>query len=153
MEDQYRPIHESYFRCLYCDAEFDIPENDNLCPCCFSECIAVNNRHNISSILWKLPRRYSKLFYNGQKSVSYSTRQKKPIADRICYIIGSMYKVYYPTYWDGYSFTDDANRAVIYATVKDARIKIYKSSMGQYCYPVVVEAKLFGGRVIPLREI
>lgn len=150
MDHYYKPHHECYFRCLYCGYEFDTPENDDLCPECFSECIAVNNRSNISHIMDKIKVTNNKLFYGNQQSVSYSTRQKKPIADRYCYIIGTSYRKYYPTYWNGTCFIDDPNQAVVYASEKYAQTKIYKSGMGNYCFPIVVKARLFGGNVIPI---
>ena len=128
------------FICNDCGEEFDIPENDDLCPYCYSNNI---DHKDVRPNLKQLGK-----FYGKFDSCSYSKRDKYPIPDCKCFII-AMNSCYGSSgYWDGKTCNPDRHRATIYASANAAKKKIKFSSMNEYCYPFVEEANYINNEIV-----
>lgn len=126
------------FICNDCGEEFDIPENDDLCPYCYS-----NNIHHYSQELDYVPN-----FYGRFQSVSYSVRDKHSIPDCKCFIIAmdSCYGAF--GWWDGKRCNMDKKMATLFATAEDAKRKIHFSKMNSYCHPHVEEVNVINNEIV-----
>lgn len=126
------------FICNDCGEEFDIPENDDLCPYCYS-----NNIHHYVQELDYVPN-----FYGRSQSVSYSVRDKHPIPDCKCFVIAmdSCYGAF--GWWDGKQCNMNKKMATLFATAEDAKRKIHFSKMNSYCHPHVEEVNVINNEIV-----
>lgn len=128
------------FICQDCGEVFDIPENDDLCPYCYSD--------NVEHVDPEKELEHVKSFYDKFESCSYSKRDKYPIPDCKCFII-AMNSCYGSSgYWDGKTCNYDRKKATIFATANTAKKKIKFSSMNEYCDPFVEEVNYINNEIV-----
>ena len=132
---------DNLFICQNCGEEFPVPENDDLCPFCYSYNITHKEPEDVEL-------HYVDNFYGKTKSTSYSRRDNYPIPDCKCFVI-AMNSCYGSSgYWDGKTCNPDKNHATIFATRNEAGKKIKFSKMNNYCDPVIEEVKLINNEII-----
>ena len=141
----------SGLRCRDCGYQFIDPENDDLCPNCYSANIEPYSEIEIpddTTIQKKLftanktnKLEMSRVFSNGSKSMSAKRREKNQISDCLCCVIWSKYNAGYfcgdKTVKVGdYSykqptFDKDRNKATIFSDAKSAYSKIEYGNLQQ----------------------
>ena len=111
-------IFEKEFVCKDCGFEFDIPENGDLCPDCFSP----NVDHTRSSRI--VPLKHIEFFPNKTRSKTYARRLTQEVPDALYYILVSRYG-----YVDGKQYVPDLQQATLYTTRIAAKKKIENSPL------------------------
>lgn len=111
-------IFEKEFVCKDCGFEFDIPENDDLCPDCFSSNIGHTKDIRIE------PLKHIEFFPNGKRSKTYMMRRTQEVPNALYFILVSRYG-----YVDGKQYTADLQQATLYTTKIAAEKKIENSPL------------------------
>lgn len=111
-------IFEKEFICKNCGFEFDIPENDDLCPDCFSSDIEHTKNNRIVSL------NHIEFFPNKTRSKTYARRLTQEVPDALYYILVSRYG-----YVDGSKYVHDLQQSTLYTQKTAAYKKIENSPL------------------------